>query len=81
MNRVLLMLLEKYHGGKQSNVMGYLRESRRNRRQLCKDLEEDTSRLKKCKGTMVGQVPPALHSSPLFHSQPALLICIGDLAS
>lgn len=31
----------------------------KNRRQLCKDVE-DNSRLKKCKGTVVRQVPPTL---------------------
>ena len=47
---VLLELSEKYHGDYSSKATGYVSEPQRSRRQLCKDLEEDSSRLKMHKG-------------------------------
>ena len=79
----LIELPEKYHGEYWSRAVGYVSEPQRSRRQLCKNLEEDTSRLKTHKGR-ARDMPPAPHGSDhplLFHTQPALFIYISCLAS
>ena len=44
----LIELPEKYHGEYRSRAVGYVSELQRSRGQLCKNLEEDTTRLKTC---------------------------------
>ena len=72
-------LPEKYHGEYWSSAVGYVSEPQRSRRQLCKNLEEDTW-LKTRKGR-ARDMPPAPHHPLLFHTQPALFIYISCLAS
>ena len=66
-------LPEKYHREYWSRAVGYVSEPQRSRRQLCKNLEEDTSKLKTAKaglGTCLQL--PTVPTIP-YYSIPSLL--------